>query len=112
MTDPYMVLTPDFVIVGCTNDRGVRLLASTELTKAELECHLPEKFYADLIAPPERGRVVIEMTVGMKRFKLVDAPTWAEAFRHLFDEWAPNVTHPPKALPASPRQVGLTDRTT
>lgn len=79
---------PDFVMVGVTIDEGVMLLASNELTEAEL--NVERDIVRDF--PGSRQMVVNErytLSAEMRRYVTIIAPTYAEAFATLFKTWSP-----------------------
>lgn len=80
-------LSPDFAIVGVTLNTGrVQVLASKDLTRAELRAIRVRDTY-DFTAPMRiRG---IFLTTEMKHYVIVDADSYPDAFRKLFDIWSP-----------------------
>lgn len=82
---------PDWVMCGCPAPGGVRLLASKDMTHAELEAQF------DRAAPWDPcdftpGPVIsqrITLTAGMRTFIVIDAPDYPSAFRVLFGQWTP-----------------------
>ena len=82
---------PDWVMCGCPAPGGVRLLASKDMTHAELEA----KFgYQDInIGLLDAMHVLdsrrITLTAGLKTFIVIDAPDYPSAFRALFEQWTP-----------------------
>ena len=92
---------PDFVICGAPLASGwVRLLASKELSKAELEAQFGfQDVYDDdyeslipdaVMATSVKVSLTVEfMTWKQKAFVLIDAPDYPSAFRALFEDWTP-----------------------
>jgi hypothetical protein len=82
---------PDWVMVGTTMPSGVRLLASKELTHAELEAQFdraaPWDAYDFSIPPVVSQRITL--AAGMRTFIVIDAPDYPSAFRSLFESWTP-----------------------
>jgi hypothetical protein len=84
---------PDWVMCGGPGPCGVRLLASKEMTKAELSVDFgyEDRFMGlDLFDPlpwPRSRRITL--TAGVKTFILIDAPDYPSAFRALFEKWTP-----------------------
>jgi hypothetical protein len=78
---------PDWVMCGCPAPGGVRLLASKDMTHAELEVAYD---WADTgrWPPIPRGQR-ITLTAGLKTFIVIDAPDYPSAFRALFEQWTP-----------------------
>ena len=81
---------PDWVMCGMPHGVGVRLLASKDMTHAELEAQrdLPDTdpwgSWPSAL-PPLR----ITLTAGMKTFTMIEAPDYPTAFRALFEKWTP-----------------------
>jgi hypothetical protein len=81
---------PDWVMCGVPWNGGVRLLASKEMTHAELDA---QRDLPDIdpwgswpkMLPPLR----IKLTAGMKTFTMIEAPDYPSAFRALFEHWTP-----------------------
>jgi hypothetical protein len=68
----------------------VRLLASKDMTHAELEARFD---WADInmgtyLSPHLRSQR-ITLTAGLKTFVMIDAPDYPSAFRALFEQWTP-----------------------
>jgi len=81
---------PDWVMCGCPARGGVRLLASKDMTHAELEARFD---WADInmgtyLSPHLRSQR-ITLTAGLKTFVMIDAPDYPSAFRALFEQWTP-----------------------
>ncbi|WP_143546286.1 hypothetical protein [Rhodococcus sp. 14-2496-1d] len=79
---------PDFVMVGVSTDDGVMLLASNELTEAELD--VERDIVRDFLG--SRQTVVNErytLSAEMRRYVTIVAPTYADAFATLFKTWTP-----------------------
>lgn len=90
MTRPYIDPRPDWVITGSTMpDGSVMLMASTELTKAEIEMRRQEHLFSgwDDFAREFSPRVTL--AVEMKECVIVTAPTYQEALQILFGKWRP-----------------------
>lgn len=89
--DP-IIDSPQWVIVGgCRPDgSGVVLLASTEITRADLEAFADRPEICDLLARPHPGLGLrLVLAVSMTRFVYVWGDTWEEALRYLFNQWEP-----------------------
>lgn len=90
---------PDWVMCGAPNPSGgVRLIASKELNRAELEAQFEYEDIWDggLFAPAGLtpvGRVLrshrYSLTADMRTFVVIDAPDYPSAFRSLFEGWSP-----------------------
>ena len=82
---------PDWVMCGVQNPAGgVRLLASSELTQAELEAQIdrPDIFHDPLFGPsPVTQR--LNLTAEMRTFTMIEAPDYPAAFQALFKHWSP-----------------------
>jgi hypothetical protein len=82
---------PDWVMCGCPAPGGVRLLASKDMTHAELEAQFdwgPDTDTWGFSPPVLRGQR-ITLTAGLKTFIVIDAPDYPSAFRALFEQWTP-----------------------
>lgn len=87
---------PDFVILGDQHpDGGVLVIASNDLTKGELEQRAdePEFYYGTMFrpTPPLRSTVSAQM----RDYVMVQAPSYAEAMRALFEQWTPEPSERP-----------------
>jgi hypothetical protein len=73
---------------GCPARGGVRLLASKDMTHAELEAQYD---WGDNWQqwPPVLCGQRITLTAGLKTFIVIDAPDYPSAFRALFEQWTP-----------------------
>jgi hypothetical protein len=83
---------PDWVMCGMPNfGGGVRLIASKELNRAELEAQFERPEIWDDVAyalpPVVRQRYIL--TAEMRTFTVVDAPDYPAAFKSLFEGWSP-----------------------
>jgi hypothetical protein len=69
---------------------GVRLLASKDMTDAELNAQYS---YQDIDPwgefPPMLTSRRITLTAGLKTFVMIEAPDYPTAFRVLFEQWTP-----------------------
>jgi hypothetical protein len=82
---------PDWVMCGWPSRGGVTLLASKEMTHAELEAQYGWEetgMRPDSSPPLLRGRR-ITLTSGLKTFIVIEAPDYATAFKALFEQWTP-----------------------
>lgn len=79
---------PDWVMCGCPVPGGVRLLASKDMTHAELSA---DYGWADIDAwsPPVLTSRRITLTSGLKTFIMIEAPDYPSAFAALFEQWTP-----------------------
>ena len=81
---------PDWVMCGMPWNGGVRLLASKDMTHAELSADFG---YADIGIPgwdpPAMTSRRITLTAGMSTFVLIEAPDYPSAFAALFEQWTP-----------------------
>jgi hypothetical protein len=80
---------PDWVMCGMAGPAGgVRLLASKDMTHAELSADYD---WADIgpWSPPMLRSRRITLTSGLKTFIVIDAPDYPSAFRALFEQWTP-----------------------
>ena len=83
---------PDWVMCGVPWNGGVRLLASKEMTHAELDAQFG---YTDIwdggltpgYAIPASRRITL--TAGMRTFVMIEAPDYPTAFAALFEQWTP-----------------------
>jgi hypothetical protein len=93
---------PDWVMVGVPHNGGVRLLASKEMTHAELSADFG---YADIGMtgwdPPALTSRRITLTAGMRTFIMIEAPDYPSAFAALFEQWTPGPAER-AALPGIP----------
>jgi hypothetical protein len=82
---------PDWVMVGMPRAGGVRLLASKDMTHAELEAAFdraaPWDAYDFTLPPIVSQRITL--TAGMRTFTVIDAPDYPSAFTALFETWTP-----------------------
>lgn len=88
MTAPDGYQRPDWVVLGSPHQNGVMILASKDLTQAELE------FERDDLMAWGRVEAVashyrITLTVEMRTYVVVFADTYAEAWQRLFQQWQP-----------------------
>jgi hypothetical protein len=102
----------DWVILGVTASNGsVLVMASTDLTEAELASerldNLHESNYRLGYYTPHGRPAVWEhkLTVTMKSYVQITAPTYAEAMAKLFGEWTPAAS-PRPAIDSGPKRVG------
>ena len=93
---------PDWVMCGCPVPGGVRLLASKDMTHAELSA---DYGYADIGVPGWDPPVLtsrrITLTAGMSTFIMIEAPDYPSAFAALFEQWTPGPGEH-RALPGIP----------
>jgi hypothetical protein len=90
---PPQVMLPDWVVLGVRTDDGVIVIASTEMTQAELryEVDLEHDFRSVTArAVPNRDTQRYHLTTTMKRFVMVMGATYAEAMTNLFGMWSPD----------------------
>ena len=85
-----MRLRPDWVMVGYRVDaQHVRILASQELTAGELRAY--ERLRRDALDSSMPIDMTSELrytvTASMKRFVIIDVPTYTQAFEGLFRYW-------------------------
>ena len=82
---------PDWVMCGTPTAGGVRLLASKDMTHAELEAQFGyQDIDIGLMDPlPVMTSQRITLTAGLKTFIVIDAPDYPSAFRALFEQWTP-----------------------
>lgn len=84
---------PDWVMLGVSFGDKVRVLASTELTEAELASELEN--YDDLYGGWDFGRTGVRpryrhtVTAEMRTFVMVEADTYELALAALFGQWTP-----------------------
>lgn len=109
---------PDWVMVGVPGPldeeigggQGVWLFASKDLTRAELEAEIPRLAYdiwqqeqerlawmtGSIFPPPlPPPRPEYKITATMRKFIVIQARTYPEAFKALFDKWSPEPDAPP-----------------
>jgi hypothetical protein len=89
---------PDWVMCGVTlPSGGVRLIASKELTRADLEAQweraYPQFDTWEVLSPPF-GHARITLTTEIRGFVMIEAPDYPAAFKALFEDWAPQA--PPR----------------
>lgn len=80
---------PDWVMCGVPWNGGVRLLASKDMTHAELSV---DHGYEDTFGPWEQPVLTsrrITLTSGLKTFITIEAPDYPSAFAALFEQWTP-----------------------
>lgn len=99
---------PGWVLVGCRFRGQPAILASRELTGAELRAELLnlDEVRAGNLLGPIRRPLVYEYTVAvtMARFTLVVGTTYAEAFAELLRQWNPDETAGVLALAGGPEE--------
>jgi hypothetical protein len=101
-------LIPEFVIVGSSHDDGVILVASTNLTRAELEEIRDERddLFSDHLRAPIERRFRFEGE--MRSFTMVQGPDYATALRTLmghFDQPRSPFGRPVPAVGARLREI-------
>lgn len=97
-------LSPDFAIVGGTLNTGqVQVLASKDLTHAELRAVRTQRDMPDFQAPRFTSRIFL--TAEMKHYVIVIADSYPDAFRKLFEIWSP-ATDPMELAVAQMRELG------
>ena len=79
---------PDWVMCGTPHGAGVRLLASKDMTHAELSADY-DWGEIDVWSPPVLRSQRITLTAGMKTVIMIEAPDYPSAFRILFEQWTP-----------------------
>lgn len=87
---------PDWVVLGQPDlDGGVIVIASTELTRAQLEMEreMDEDWngYMFRLVP---GAPTYRITCEMRRYVVIKAATYADAFAHLSKTWNPDQPKP------------------
>lgn len=99
--DPAGFSRPDWVMCGMPWNGGVRLLASKDMTHAELAADYGWADTDPWDGPPMLTSRRITLTSGLKTFVLIEAPDYPSAFAALFEQWTPG---PGKraALPSIP----------
>jgi hypothetical protein len=98
---------PDWVMCGIPIDGKVGILASTDLTQAELE-GVRDDFDLEMLGildPVRSPRMRHTLTVRMDAFVLVVADTYEQAFRSLFQQWTPRQAARPQ-LDGGRRGIG------
>ncbi len=83
---------PDWVMCGMPGlAGGIRLLASKDMTHAELAADYDWADTADVwdMSAPVLHCRRITLTAGLKTFIVIDAPDYPSAFRILFEQWTP-----------------------
>ncbi|WP_156148949.1 hypothetical protein [Rhodococcus sp. MEB064] len=78
----------DFAMVGIPYGDHVMVVASDKLTEAQLEA---EHDYIRTFGSNNATRIhsTYTLSVEMRQYVAVTAPTYAEAFAKLFDQWTP-----------------------
>lgn len=88
---------PDWVILGGgQTNGGVMVIASTQLTHAELEVAYDRGEYLDILSPfilNDRRRVTL--TVEMGQFVIIIAEDYQTAMKRLFEQWTPRAAERP-----------------
>lgn len=102
-------LMPSWVMCGAEIDPNhVILLASKDLTQAELEMHADEElgfpWYTGTHHFPREREYILSTT--MRSFVRIEAANWPAAFHGLFQKWSPDAEKPHElattlALPGS-----------
>lgn len=96
---------PDWVVLGTSiPDDKVAVYASKDLNHAELSQEMDHSWDNLASHPFREPSRRIELTVEMRKFTVVVADTYADAFRHLFDAWSPDDDR--VALDAPQRAIG------
>lgn len=99
---PNSELRPDWVIIGGPLGDGVQIYASTTLTKVELTMRAnDDETIRSAFGPPfpfySASRTIVA-ALTMDDFVLITAPTYAQAFHHLFAQWQPPGRQPYRAI--------------
>jgi hypothetical protein len=85
-------LEPDWVMFGVQHLRGVVLLASKDLSRAQLESETT--WNGDLLfalrVRPDDVRTTYKITAEMSRYVRVEAPDYPTALRRLMEVWSPD----------------------
>lgn len=88
--DDTMLMRPDWVILGIDmGDEGVAVIASSELTQAELRNEVsyePLWAWSERVEPVE-NRFIMETT--MTKYVWIRGKTYRDALRTLFERWEP-----------------------
>lgn len=81
---------PDFVILGVPNpDGGVLIVASKELSQAELESTADELDMWEVGRRLRMSRTTYTLTAQMRSIHMVIGPDYGSALRTLFEQWTP-----------------------
>jgi hypothetical protein len=94
-------MRPDWVMLGVSNADGtVRLIASKELTRAELEYEADYEEIHSLwsLEPPRmvQTSAVYRLTAELRTWVLITAVDYPAAFDALFGQWAPERARRPE----------------
>lgn len=80
---------PDWVMCGMPHGSGVRLLASKDMTHAELSADFGYEDTSGPWEPPALTSRRITLTSGLKTCVMIEAPDYPSAFTALFEQWTP-----------------------
>jgi hypothetical protein len=92
--------------------RGVVLLASKDLSRAQLETET--SYQGDLLfalrVRPDEVKTTYKITAELRRYVRVEAPDYPTALRHLMEVWSPEPGGPQIALePSAPSTTDSDD---
>ena len=87
---------PDWVILGDgQTDGGVMVLASTQLTRAELEMVHERHQYLEPLESFRFNHQRITLAIEMGKFVIIVAPDYPTAMKRLFEQWEPRAADRP-----------------
>lgn len=99
------VTRPDWVMCGMTLPTGgVRLLASQQLNRADLEAIFDHRAVFEFDPVPLMTSYRIILTTEMRTFVVIDAPDYPAAFQALFEQWTPGQA-PSPAIGEGQREI-------
>jgi hypothetical protein len=97
---------PEWIICGMQMPKGVRIVASKTLTRAELEANYQHHSIFD--GPFPVGTVMtsydLALTTHMRDLVIIDGSDYATCLKHLFEKWSPDKTEKPAI---GPKQLGI-----
>lgn len=104
-------LEPDWVMFGVQHLNGVVLLASKDLSRAQLETEVvykdAAKWYDSINA--DDMRIVYRITAELRGYVRIEAPDYPTALRRLLEIWSPPGRMPSIALPPAPASTESDD---
>jgi hypothetical protein len=107
-SDDSLGLNPDFVVCGGPTANGwVRLFASKDLTRAELDVvedyeDIDISWYRVEMLPRRTHRTITLSTV-LKHLIIIEAPDYKTAWESLFKDWSPERAAKPAITKGQPQ---------
>jgi hypothetical protein len=108
--DSTTFLRPEWVILGVvTPPEGVMLIASNQMSRAELEAHFENRGLADYLdrasGPFALRTPRYTATLWLDRFVMVHGTSYQDALHRLFGQWQPD-TSPMAVLDPARKGIG------